>query len=62
MVSQEIGADVSHLVKDVQHVEKTGTQRPCTWAHAGDHEAAWTSRNTMGYQIRGKILDSDDDI
>jgi len=62
IMSQDIGADVSHLVKDVQHVEKTGRRRPRTWARAGDREAARTSRNTMGYQIRGKILDSDDDI
>jgi hypothetical protein len=58
MASQDIGADVSRLVKDVHYVEKTGWQRPCTWARTGDHKAAWCSRNTMGYQIR---LNSDND-
>jgi hypothetical protein len=40
MVSQDIGADVSRLVKDVHYVEKTGRRRPCTWARTGDHKAA----------------------
>ena len=40
MVLQDIGADVSRLVQDVHYVEKTGTQQPWTWPHAGDHKAA----------------------
>ena len=58
MASQDIGADVSRLVQDVQYIEKTGTRRPRTWPRAGDHEAARRSRNTMGYQIRSDIANN----
>jgi hypothetical protein len=57
MASRDIGNDISRLVKDVQHVEKTGHRRQPTWLRAGDSEAIRRSRNTMGYQVRGKMHD-----
>ena len=52
VVSQNLGGDISLLVKDIRYVEETGRRRDRTWARAGDHEGMRRSQNTMGYQVR----------
>ena len=52
MVSRNLGGDVSLMVKDIRHVEKTGRRRDRTWALDGDREGMRRSQNTMGYQLR----------
>ena len=57
MASQDIGADVSRLVQDVQYIEKTGTRRPRTWPRAGDHGLGLVPATMKLHDVHGTPWD-----